>query len=378
MKKYLLLVALVTFNFLNAQTELQSSIGQYWDGTSWDNSWGENYEYDANNNLITEIGYYSSNGAWEEIEKRVFTYNSNNRITSEIYQDFDSNAGMYINRYRSTYTYDINNNPIGFLRDNWNGGQWENEYKFDINYVNGFIDNVLAQVWNGSAWENESRSVLTNDSNNRVIQTVYEYWENGAWQLGDRELVTRDVSGLVVSKVSEFLDGSAYVEVERTEYTIDSSGNRVTEAITFEGDTDITNYTYDNSQLLSAFAHPFADKTGFDYITESFPHFNKILSSESADGSYRTLYDYNNAITLSANTFETENKFIVYPNPVESELTVKATNAIKTVEIYNVLGLRVKTSNDTTIHVAHLPDGVYTIKATDNNGHESVKKFVKK
>lgn len=378
MKKQLLLVALVALNFLNAQTELRSSIEQSWNGTSWNNNQGFNYEYAANNNLIAETSYFWNNGAWEELYKEVFTYNSNNRITSEIYQDFDSNAGMYINDYRNTYTYDSNNNPIGFLGELWNGGQWENEYKLDVNYVNGFVDNVLAQVLNGSAWENESRSVFTNDSNNRVIQIVDESWEDGAWQLDGKQLISRDLNGLVVSEVFELWNGSAYVEEERTEYTIDSSGNRVTETYTYDGNTDITNYTYDNSQLLSAFAHPFADKTGFDYITESFPHFNKILSSESADGNYRTLYDYNNAITLSANTFETENKFIVYPNPVESELTVKATNAIKTVEIYNVLGLRVKTSNATTIHVAHLPDGIYTIKATDNNGHESVKKFVKK
>ena len=378
MKKQLLLVALVALNFLNAQTELRSSIGQSWNGTSWDNSLGENYEYDANNNLIVKTIYSNNNGTWEELHKLVFTYNSNNRITSEIFQVFDSYTGAYIDISTKTFTYDSNNNLIGILDEDWNGSQVNNDFKFDISYVNGSVYNILQQWWNGSAWRNYARRVYTNDSNNRVIQIVGESWENGAWQLDYKELVTRDVNGLVVSHVYENWNGSAYVEVYHVEYTIDNSGNRVTKTITFEGDTDVTNYTYDNSQLLSAFAHPFADKTGFYYITKSFPHFNKILSSESADGSYRTLYDYNNAITLSANTFETENKFIVYPNPVESELTVKATNAIKTVEIYNVLGLRVKTSNDTTIHVAHLPDGVYTIKATDNNGHESVKKFVKK
>lgn len=378
MKKLLLLIALVTLNFLNAQTELQSSVDQSWNGSSWDNNQAYNYEYDANNNLTTTTSYVWNNGAWEELYKETYTYNSNNRATLFIYQEYDSNTSIYNNIFRDTYTYDSNNNPISLLSESWNGGQWVNDYRFDVNYVGGNIDNLLEQYWNGSTWVNEGRGVVTNDSNNRIIQIVNESWNNNTWELSDRDVITRNTNGLVLTNALELWNGTSYVEDDRTDYTIDSNGNRLTETETYQGQSYITNYTYDNSQLISSFAHPFADKTGFDYLTRSFPFYNKILSTESADNTQRTLYDYNNAITLSVNSFEVENKFIIYPNPVETDLIIETTNAIKTIEIYNILGLRVKTTNSTKINVEHLSEGIYTIKAIDNKGNKSIKKFTKK
>ena len=378
MKKLLPLIIFTTLNVLNAQTELLSSIDQSWNGASWDNSQGYNYQYDANNNLITTTSFVWVNGTWEEFYKEMYTYNANNRATQYLYQEYDSNTSMYINNSRDTYTYDGNNNAIEIISQSWDGSQWVNDYRFEINYVGGNIDNLLEQFWNGSTWVNDLRGVVTNDSNNRIAQIVNESWDNNNWTISDRDVITRNTNGLVLTNVNELWNGSTYNEDSRTEYTIDSNGNRLTETETYQGQNYVTNYTYDNSQLMNAFAHPFADISGLDYATRSFPYYNKILSSEDVNNSTRTLHDYDNAITLSVNSFEVENTFTLYPNPVETDLTIETSNTIKTIEIYNILGLRVTSTNTTKINVAHLSEGVYTIRVIDITGNENVKKFIKK
>jgi len=381
MKKRLLLIALITFNVLHAQTKLLSSIEQIWNGSSWENDTGYNYEYDTNNNLITSSNYEWDNGAWKEIGQIVvYTYNSNNRLTQDTYKELDSNTDTYKNYVRYTYTYNKDHNLTELLSEDWYGTQWINTAKLNVSYVDGNIDIVIDQSFNGTAWVNYSRSTVTNDSNNRVIQIIHEVWQNNNWKLNNREIIERNENGIILKSNFERWDGSAYFDSYLTEYTIDRNGNIVTETHTYPDKQYVINYTYDYSQLMNAFAHPFADKTGMDYFIGggSFSFHNKLLSTETLKDT-RIICDYNNAITLNVNSFEVENKLIIYPNPVKTDLIIRAENAINTIEIYNILGLKViNTKNSTKINVEHLSKGIYTIKAIDNTGNTSIKKFIKK
>ena len=381
MKKRLLLIALITFNVLHAQTKLLSSIDQEWNGSSWENVGGDNYEYDTNNNLITSSNYEWHNGAWRELGQLVtYTYNSNNRVTQETHKELDSNTGTYKNDVRYTYTYNTNHNLTELLSEEWDGTKWINPIKSNVSYVDGNIDILIDQNWNGTTWVNYSRVTITNDSNNRVIEIINENWQNNNWKLSGREIIERNANGIILKSNFEKWDGSAYVESYRIEYTVDSNGNIITETETHPEKQYVINYTYDNSQLMNAFAHPFTDKTGMDYFINggNFSFHNKLLSTGIEDDT-RTIFDYNNAITLNVNSFEVENELIIYPNPVKTDLIIRAENPVNTIEIYNILGLKVmNTKNSTSINVEHLSKGVYTIRAIDNTGNTSIKKFIKK
>lgn len=380
MRKLLLLTILIALNTLNAQTELISSIDQSFNGSTatWDNYQGNNYEYDANNNLTSRTNLGWSNGAWEELSKDLYTYDSNNSLVNEIHQVYALNTSMYTNDSKTTYTYNSNNNAVELLDESWNGTQWDNDTKFNINYVAGNIDNAILYSWNGTTWVNEERSLATNDSNNRIIEIVNESWGNSTWTIEDRSVIIRDANGLVLTNRLDLWNGSAFVAEERTDYTIDSNGNHLSETETTQSQTSITNYTYDNTKLMSSFAHPFADKTGHDYLSKSFPFFNKILNSVNAINSTRTIYNYANLLVLSIDTVKIADKLIIYPNPVKTDLNIKTTNRISAIEIYNVLGLRVMTEKSTKINIEHLSNGVYTLKVIDINGNKSIKKFIKK
>ena len=68
--------------------------------------------------------------------------------------------------------------------------------------------------------------------------------------------------------------------------------------------------------------------------------------------------------------------FSVYPNPANSVLNVKADD-VKDIEILNMLGQTVATTNVNTINVANLTNGVYFVRVNFNNGEVATQKFVK-
>lgn len=70
----------------------------------------------------------------------------------------------------------------------------------------------------------------------------------------------------------------------------------------------------------------------------------------------------------------------VFPNPVQDQLFFETGQQIEEVLVYDLLGRSVtaKKSTRDSIDTAHLPTGVYLIKATDLNGKAFVAKFVKK
>jgi hypothetical protein len=379
MKKTLLLITLLSVCSVNAQNQLLSSVDQFDTGNvTWENNGGSNYEYDANNNLISTTEYSWDGTSWNESYKDTYTYNTNGKVMTNISQSYDTNTNTFVNDYRSVYTYDGNNNVTEVLEENWNGSQWVNDYKLIFTYTGGNVDVVTGQFWNGTAWENESRSTLTY-VNSRLEQFDSAEWDNGAWVPDGRGTYSYDSNGYVSSNVFSTWNGSTYLEDGTSVYTIDGNGNRLTETETFDSQSYISNYTYETSELMSSFANPFADKTGFDYIDEDFPYFNKILSREESfsgnTSSSRTVYNYDNVLSVDSVTAVSE--LSVYPNPVKNVLNIETLTIIETVEVYNMLGSKVMSSNSTKLNVEQLSVGLYTVKIIDDLGNTTVRKIIK-
>jgi hypothetical protein len=70
----------------------------------------------------------------------------------------------------------------------------------------------------------------------------------------------------------------------------------------------------------------------------------------------------------------------VYPNPAQGELTITAGTKITGVTISNIIGRQVYSheynTENVTMHIAHLPAGVYTLKIT-GYGWQELRKVVK-
>ncbi|MEZ4939564.1 MAG: T9SS type A sorting domain-containing protein [Saprospiraceae bacterium] len=61
-------------------------------------------------------------------------------------------------------------------------------------------------------------------------------------------------------------------------------------------------------------------------------------------------------------------KVVVYPNPATSNATVFITSDVTTVEIFNLGGQRIMTTNQPTLNLTGLESGMYIVKITDAKG----------
>lgn len=76
---------------------------------------------------------------------------------------------------------------------------------------------------------------------------------------------------------------------------------------------------------------------------------------------------------------EYENRFEVYPNPVNDKLFINTNEVVTEVEIHNIIGLSVYCGNDSSkiIDMSNLNDGIYFVRIKTDKG-EITKKVVKK
>ena len=132
--------------------------------------------------------------------------------------------------------------------------------------------------------------------------------------------------------------------------------------------------TFDTSQSMADFAHPFKDKNGIDYLFSVNGIINKILTTTYSES--RITYNYGEA-TASIPAFNLAN-VQVHPNPATDILNISIQNgSIFKINIYNLLGKKIFTSTENTINVENLAKGVYLLKIQSENGGVITKKLIK-
>lgn len=133
-----------------------------------------------------------------------------------------------------------------------------------------------------------------------------------------------------------------------------------------------------------AFANDFMDGgTGNTY--ESF--MNVDLTGGSTQDYFSNFDPTASSInfsTLSNNNFGFEDTIVsIYPNPTNGIINIQSNNTIS-YSIYNMLGQSVKLNGllesniSKTVSLSHLPDGIYILKAQDNNKNSKSFKIIKK
>ncbi len=392
MRKITLLILLVFTITVQGQDKLLSSIEETYNGTTWENSIAHNYEYDSNKNLVSETELLWETGVWKNDEKIIYTYNASNNATEILYQQWNATTNAFENFGKVFCTY-TNGILSQYLYKIWENSQWvDNEifyYRYNLNKTVQYSD---GWDWVGNQWMVKSREIIMFNTNNQIIEDFGENVVNNLWQNDFRGVYTHTNNKITDVVNEEWSQSGGWAENERTEYQFDANGNRISKTSVYNSNSNFKDeYTYDNLNLMSSFAHPFRDKTGFDYLFESFPYVNKILVSnqynfDTATSSYkessRTTYNYNSTITLGTNQYEIANTTItVFPNPTTSILNIDFSNAvtIDKVVVVDATGKTVLQQNQNTsqINVENLTAGLYIIEAFSGN-EKFTSKFVKK
>jgi hypothetical protein len=394
MKKLYTIAMMLFVITLQGQNKLLSSIQESYNGSSWQNYSGYNYEYDGNNNLITETYVEWVNGLWKIKEKVTYTYDANNKVVQELGQEWNATTNALENSYRDKFTY-TNGNFTGQVAEIWENSIWVNEWKIDLTFNgNNLPVSLLSYNWVGANWVADERGKFTYNSNNKLTEELYEESGNSPWVNSSKSLYAYNLNHQMVSSRNATWDdfNNLYKEFYRTDYVLDGAGNRSSET-----DTDVNNnnkwkdeYTYDSSSLMSNFAHPFKDKNGLDYLTEDFPYVNKILainrySYNVATGDYnlssKTTYNYNSALTLAVENTEMVNASItLFPNPTTSVINLDFSEAV-TIDKIVVVDITGKTvlqqaANTTQVNVEKLAKGLYILEAYSGK-EKFTSKFIK-
>jgi len=99
------------------------------------------------------------------------------------------------------------------------------------------------------------------------------------------------------------------------------------------------------------------------------------------------IYNYDLSNTEVANLYNMENLAVtdfsktqnaeVYPNPVKDILNIKTSGTVKSVEIFNTSGAKVKEGKSAVIDMKQLSAGIYMVKITDSEGKAITKKVIK-
>ncbi|GIZ07345.1 T9SS type A sorting domain-containing protein [Flavobacterium sp. UMI-01] len=378
MKKITLLILIVFTINVKSQTKLLSSIDQYLDGSNWINSWGHNYDYDGNNNLVAETDLEWINGAWKNRSKTTYVYDGNNKVTEKLGQDWNATTNMFENSYKDNYTYS-NGKLVGQESKVWENSSWVNEWKVELTYNgNNLPESALFYNWDGTQWELDSRETLVYNVNNKMTENLTENWENSQWVNSYKTLITYNGSNKIIATRGADWDkfNNLWVEVDKMDYVIDVAGNRTSEINEYSGSKSKEEYEYDTASLMDNFAHPFKDKTGVEYLFEDFPYVNKLLQSSyywfdsvlnNFTLSSRTIYNYSSAITLSTEQSEMPTVSIsIYPNPTTStiQLSVPEQISVDSVSIIDGTGkvVLVQSENTASINVEKLPVGIYFVE----------------
>jgi hypothetical protein len=87
---------------------------------------------------------------------------------------------------------------------------------------------------------------------------------------------------------------------------------------------------------------------------------------------------YTNNSLLSSSDFSKNNlKVSLYPNPVNDILNIETETEIKSVEIYNLLGQKIKSAQSRKVSVSDLSNGTYMVRVQDTNNAVETMKIVK-
>ncbi|RYM34581.1 T9SS type A sorting domain-containing protein [Brumimicrobium glaciale] len=375
MKKTLLLSFTMLACSLFGQNKIESSIYEKHHGSSYETIRGKNYEYDSNDNLIKETNYDWVGNSWAKNYILFFTYDNDNKVTLKKRKGWNGIVQQYLDGSKTEYTYNANGLPTQFLDIMMNtSGQYVVSGKTEFTYNGTKLATSLLSHYNGNQWYLKEKSTLTYIGN-RLNQVIIEDHNGTDWELSWRILFSYNSNNQISSVISESFDGTGYVEYEKVNYDFDNNLNLLNEISFEEGYFDFdSQYNYDFTAQLSDYQHPFKDKTGIDYIFETFPYVSKILNNTTygfdtqTNSAYiidRVRYDYTDSLFLSTKSNMEIQNINLYPNPANEYIQISGITNSENVAVYTVLGVKAfdtVTNEGDKINIEGLSKGLYLLK----------------
>ena len=382
----------------DANDRVENAIMSLWnsDTSSWQAFQNYEFAFDANGNLSSQLIYYQYYpNIWTLSKKIEYTYDSNNNAILEEEFDRDITNTIWFNSHKYEYTYDSNQNFILDIGYTWISGlnAWRNWYMDEFNYTNNILISQLNSLWNyGTDQWFYDKQILYTFIAGELITEVEQEWEgNNGWINHNKDDYTHNTNGSLdihtLSIWNTYM--SAWEFQYKDDYQYDGNGNRTlgnyfewyggdTGWIEYYKDEYIFDLDFSMTEIIAPFFYfgDFNDENtvvnnmiigylGFEYENMVWVDINKILFFYS---------NYNNP--LGVDDYDLANALKVYPNPASNILVIESEIPIDRVELYSVLGKKVKDvrTGFKTIPIYDIADGLYLVKIT--SGNQSIKKKI--
>lgn len=428
----------VSKSFSYRGQELPDSMMTFvWDGSSWDTSSIEIFQYDANENIILHITKYydSTSGKFINSNKLERIYNNDKKLLSQVNYIWDNVQWLPSDRERHSY---INGFEQSAIFEYYDGNNWvfvwgdSTEYTFNQDNLPITIINYYYYESTGS-WTPSQKMELTYGTDNKPSMiVVYEwdqYWKqqirvnNLKWDLGfNLENVGPTTYVMQMFMLNKWVNYEKYVaQVSSGHKTIDSFYTWNT-GLQKWVDSIYSTYTYENNLMTEHFTWQYKwdkkmwdtleievhayDNYGNEVFTQSgskwgdwFEFFNseKITYVYGISGQIREkIYEYFDFYlnewlknvkykyyykSMSGINSVTSAVFRLFPNPATNILYINSDNLDNSWFIFGMKGellLNGRSSDPfLRIDISGLPEGIYLIKIMDNTGRAHFERFLK-
>jgi hypothetical protein len=241
MRKVQALLLFMSFGAYAFSQHFQTVVSEQWTGAAWNNIFRQTNTFDSSGNVINNLTEFWSNAtnAWNVTSQISYTNNSTGKVVMSIGQTYNGSWNAYnrvTNSYSSTgklqstltenvvginfqnqnqitYTYDSNDFLIQALYQIWDvtSSSWVNSGR--ITYTNnssGLETEQIKEVWWNSSWKNSTRTTFTYNSSNKMSLVFGEFWNsNNAWQVTGKGTYSYDANSYLVNFLSENYDDSS-------------------------------------------------------------------------------------------------------------------------------------------------------------------------
>jgi len=334
-----------TENYVNAMVIYE------WDSdtSKWNPATKNDYVFDMNGKLTTVISYEWDIDDWSWQSKYEYTYDGNGNITLDILFIWTGNAWYKL--IQIEYSYDLNENLIEIITNEYFGGtSWRDTFTYD---VSGNLDFEINYFWNGSTlnWDQKEKWDYTYDTGNNLMSEINSHWIgdiiSGEWVNAEKYDYTY-IAGNMTTEIG-WLWNSEWVEDYKDVYTY-VAGNLTTgiyydwvssDWAPYYKDEFIYDLAYNSSDLIIPYIYNIYDYAnmligykGYEFTNPTWKEVDKMILFYS---------DYNNALTIDDEVLS--RSISLYPNPVDDVLTVNSAMPLTKVEIYSILGKKVKEFN---------------------------------